>query len=85
MRAILQVPFIFLIRVYQYVLSPILPRNCRHYPTCSNYTIEAIREWGVIRGIWLGAKRIARCRPWGTSGYDPVPKRHDGKHHGHQH
>jgi len=74
-KAILQAPFIFLIRVYQYVLSPILPRNCRHYPTCSNYTIEAIKEWGVFRGIWLGSKRIARCHPWGTEGYDPVPRK----------
>ncbi len=76
-RAIIQAPFIFLIRVYQLVLSPLLSRNCRHTPTCSAYTIEAIREWGVIKGIWLGSKRIARCHPWGTSGYDPVPKRHD--------
>ncbi len=77
LRHIIQAPFIFLISLYRYVLSPIIPRSCRHYPSCSGYAIEAIREWGVIRGIWLGAKRIARCHPWGTHGYNPVPKRHE--------
>jgi uncharacterized protein len=52
-----------------------LGAHCRHAPSCSQYAIEAIREWGVIKGIWLGSKRIARCNPWGTSGYDPVPKK----------
>ena len=69
--------FIFPIRVYQYTISPLLGSNCRHTPTCSAYTIEAIKEWGALKGLWLGLKRIARCHPWGTSGYDPVPKRHD--------
>lgn len=72
--------FILPIRFYQIAISPYLGSNCRHTPTCSQYAIEAIREWGVIKGIWLGTKRIARCHPWGTSGYDPVPKNHKHDH-----
>ncbi|NOT76535.1 MAG: membrane protein insertion efficiency factor YidD [Cyclobacteriaceae bacterium] len=67
--------FIFPIRVYQATLSPLLGSGCRHVPSCSQYTVEAIQEWGVIKGIWMGSKRIARCHPWGTSGFDPVPKK----------
>jgi uncharacterized protein len=66
--------FILPIKIYQWTLSPLLGASCRHSPTCSQYAIEAIQEWGVIKGIWLGMKRIARCHPWGTHGYDPVPK-----------
>ncbi len=65
----------FLIRIYQYAISPMLGQHCRHAPTCSQYTWQAIDEWGPIRGTWLGLKRIARCHPWGTHGYDPVPRR----------
>jgi putative membrane protein insertion efficiency factor len=67
--------FIFLIRMYQAILSPMLGAHCRHTPSCSQYTIEAILEWGAFKGLWLGMKRIGRCHPWGTSGYDPVPKK----------
>jgi putative membrane protein insertion efficiency factor len=67
---------IFPVRVYQYTLSPLLGNTCRHQPSCSQYTIEAVQEWGVFKGVWLGAKRIAHCHPWGTHGYDPVPKKH---------
>ncbi len=70
------------IRAYQYTISPLLGSTCRHQPTCSQYTIEAIEEWGPARGFWLGVKRIAKCHPWGTHGYDPVPenpKRHPDK------
>lgn len=74
---ILKKIFIFPIRIYQATLSPLLGAHCRHAPSCSQYTIEAIQEWGVLKGMWLGAKRISRCHPWGTSGYDPVPSRHD--------
>ncbi|MFZ1714407.1 MAG: membrane protein insertion efficiency factor YidD [Saprospiraceae bacterium] len=70
--------FIFPIRAYQYLLSPLLGANkCRYDPTCSHYMIQAIDEWGVIKGSWLGIKRIARCHPWGSWGYDPVPKKAD--------
>lgn len=62
------------VRFYQLSVSPMLGAHCRHVPSCSQYTIEAIHEWGAAKGILLGTKRIARCHPWGTSGYDPVPK-----------
>jgi len=67
--------FIVLVRGYQVLISPWLGSNCRHQPTCSAYMIEALREWGALRGGWMGAKRIAKCHPWGTSGHDPVPLR----------
>src|SRR5690625_1087742 len=62
-----------LIRLYQITLSPLLGRSCRHHPPCSRYMAQAIVEWGVIRGVWLGLKRIGKCHPWGTFGVDPVP------------
>lgn len=62
-----------LIRLYQRWLSPAIPSSCRYDPTCSHYTVEAIEKHGVIKGIWLGMQRIARCHPLGPSGYDPVP------------
>lgn len=65
---------IFLIRIYQAIPGP-WHDSCRHTPTCSNYMIEAIEVHGVIKGVWLGIKRICRCNPWGTIGYDPVPKK----------
>ncbi len=64
--------FIGLVRFYQYAISPWLPGGCRYTPTCSQYTIEAIQKYGAIKGTWVGMKRIARCHPWGGSGYDPV-------------
>jgi len=64
---------IYPIKVYQVLISPFFPATCRHVPTCSQYMTEAVKEWGVGKGVWLGLKRIARCHPWGTSGYDPVP------------
>lgn len=70
---ILAVPFILLIKVYQLFISPLFPSSCRYTPTCSHYTVEALKKYGVIKGSWLGIKRISRCHPWGGSGYDPVP------------
>ncbi|GAB3692628.1 membrane protein insertion efficiency factor YidD [Spirosoma flavus] len=62
-----------LVKVYQAMVSPYFPNACRYTPTCSQYTIEAIRKHGALRGGWLGLKRISRCHPWGGHGYDPVP------------
>ena len=62
------------VKMYQKLLSPLLGSNCRYTPTCSHYTIEAIEEWGALRGGFKGIKRILSCNPWGGSGYDPVPK-----------
>jgi putative membrane protein insertion efficiency factor len=62
-----------LIRAYQLTLSPWLGRTCRYDPTCSQYAAEAIARFGCARGLWLAAKRLGRCHPWGRSGYDPVP------------
>jgi uncharacterized protein len=62
-----------LIRLYQLTLSPWLGTRCRYEPTCSKYAAEAIARFGVVRGVWLAAKRLGRCHPWGRSGYDPVP------------
>lgn len=61
------------VKVYQHLLSPLLPMACRYHPTCSQYSIEAIRKHGVLKGGLLAAKRIGRCHPWGGQGYDPVP------------
>ena len=66
---------IALVKFYQAAISPMLGSNCRHTPTCSAYMIGAIKEWGPFKGLWLGLKRIGRCHPWGTHGYDPVPKK----------
>jgi hypothetical protein len=62
-----------MIRFYKYVLSPLLPNACRYNPTCSQYAEEAIKKYGIFKGIFIGAKRIARCHPWGGHGYDPLP------------
>ena len=59
------------IKFYRFAISPYTPASCRHVPTCSEYAIEAIRIHG-FKGIWMGIKRISKCHPWGTSGYDPV-------------
>ena len=62
-----------LIRLYQLTLSRSLPASCRFFPSCSQYTLEAIAKYGAVKGSWLGFKRILRCQPFGPSGYDPVP------------
>ncbi len=70
---LLAVPFILLIKIYQLLISPLFPSSCRYTPTCSHYTLEALKKYGLLKGSWLGIKRISRCHPWGGSGYDPVP------------
>ena len=74
-KQILIAPFIFLIRVYQKFISPLTPATCRYHPTCSHYTLEALRTHGLFAGGWLSVKRIFSCNPWGGSGYDPVPEK----------
>ena len=66
---------IFPIRVYQIFISPILGKYCRFNPTCSNYMIQAVNEWGMFYGVFLGIRRITKCHPWGGSGDDPIPKK----------
>lgn len=61
------------VRGYQRIISPLLPPACRYQPTCSAYALEAIERHGALRGSWLAIRRLARCTPWGGSGYDPVP------------
>jgi uncharacterized protein len=70
---VIQVLLLTLIQLYRRLISPLLPPTCRFQPTCSAYAMEAIRGYGAIAGGWLALKRIFRCHPWGTSGYDPVP------------
>ena len=60
-----------LIRLYQRLISPFLGPVCRFYPSCSNYTLQAIEKYGPVRGCWKGFKRICRCHPWHPGGYDP--------------
>jgi putative membrane protein insertion efficiency factor len=66
---ILMIPVYF----YKYVISPMTPASCRHIPSCSEYAIEALKTHGPIKGIYLATRRILKCHPWGTHGYDPVP------------
>ncbi|MGH7849980.1 MAG: membrane protein insertion efficiency factor YidD [Thermodesulfobacteriota bacterium] len=61
-----------LIKVYKYAVSPILPSSCRFYPSCSEYAIDALKKYGLLRGSWLTLKRIARCHPLSAGGHDPV-------------
>ncbi len=70
---VLGIFFLVIIRLYQYLLSPLLGASCRYSPTCSQYGVEAIKKHGPFKGGWLTLKRLARCHPWGGHGYDPVP------------
>lgn len=74
-KKIISFPFIALVRIYQWIISPIFPQACRYTPTCSHYMIEAINIWGPFKGVYLGIKRIGSCHPWGGQGHDPVPKK----------
>jgi putative membrane protein insertion efficiency factor len=69
----IKVILIDIVYIYKWIISPCLPHTCRFYPTCSTYMLLSIREWGIFRGLWLGTKRIFRCRPGGKCGEDFVP------------
>jgi len=73
LKQIFSFPFIALIKLYQWIISPLLKPSCRYTPTCSQYGLEAFKIHGPIKGLWLTVKRISRCHPWGGHGYDPVP------------
>ena len=70
---LIKIPILF----YRQLISPLLPNSCRFTPSCSEYMLSAIDQWGVFKGGLLGLKRIAKCHPWGPHGHDPVPKKDD--------
>jgi len=70
---LLKTLLIGLVRFYQVAISPLKPPSCRYTPTCSNYSLDALRKHGPIKGTYLSVKRILSCNPWGGQGYDPVP------------
>ena len=67
---------IFIIQLYRHMVSPLRPPTCRFVPTCSQYAVDALTEYGFIRGSWLAAVRLAKCGPWHQGGWDPIPERH---------
>ena len=77
MKKIVIAPFLFLIKIYQTLISPFTPATCRFQPTCSHYTKEALEIHGLLKGGKLAVIRIFSCHPWGKSGFDPVPKKDD--------
>ena len=76
---IITLPIILFIKVYQLIISPIIGQNCRYLPTCSDYTLECLKQYGIIKGTFLSLKRISKCHPWGSYGYDPVPSKLEKK------
>ncbi|MGO3345161.1 MAG: membrane protein insertion efficiency factor YidD [Marinomonas sp.] len=69
----IKIVFIKLLQGYQLLISPFLGSNCRFYPSCSRYMIEAIERFGIIKGVYLGLKRLSKCHPWHEGGIDPIP------------
>ncbi|MGH9487543.1 MAG: membrane protein insertion efficiency factor YidD [Terriglobales bacterium] len=74
---------VFLLRGYQRVISPWLPPSCRFYPSCSEYALQAVERYGLLRGSGLAVWRLLRCHPFHPGGFDPVPERHEN-HHAHE-
>jgi len=73
MKKIFILPILFLINIYQKIISPITPASCRFTPTCSNYAIDSLKKYSILKGIYLSINRILRCHPWSKGGFDPVP------------
>lgn len=73
MKRYLRILCLLPVYFYRACISPLTPPSCRYTPTCSQYMIEAVMKYGVLKGGWMGIRRICRCHPWGGSGYDPVP------------
>ena len=69
----MKVVLVAILRAYQYAISPLLGRNCRFHPPCSEYAVEAIGKHGAVKGGYLALRRVVRCHPWHSGGYDPVP------------
>ncbi len=74
LKKMLKYFLLLLVSIYRYIISPLTPASCRHVPTCSQYMVEAVRKHGGGRGFRLSMNRLSRCHPWGTHGYDPVPR-----------
>ena len=70
---------VLVLRLYRAVISPLYGDVCRYYPSCSSYALQAIQRYGVVRGSWMGVRRIARCHPWAVGGVDDVPQRPENK------
>jgi len=73
--SIFSYPFLLLIKIYRYTLSPYIGNQCRYFPTCSHYAEDALKSHGVVKGLWMAIKRVFRCHPWHEGGYDPVPEK----------
>ena len=76
---ILIYPLIFIIKIYQFIFSPLIGKNCRYLPTCSEYAIESLKLHGLLRGSFFAIRRILKCHPFGNHGFDPTPKRKQNK------
>ena len=72
-------PLIFIIKIYQFIFSPLIGKNCRYIPTCSEYVIESLKLHGLLRGLFFAIRRILNCHPFGGHGFDPIPKRKQNK------
>lgn len=70
---------IFVIQLYRHMVSPLRPPTCRFMPTCSQYAVDALAEYGLLRGGWLAAVRLLKCGPWHPGGWDPIPERGEGR------
>jgi len=73
-KRVITLVLVAIVKFYKLVISPWTPSSCRHVPTCSSYAVEALQKHGPFKGLWLSAKRLSKCHPWGTQGYDPVPE-----------